>query len=329
MADTLASESTQQPGHAVADTPGHKVFAGNLPYSVTDESLRQFFAVVSDDIISAQVITRGTRSAGYGFVTVNTLQAAQKACETLDKYELEGRQVLVEIAKPADQKDKERSERRANRRTGRARGRAPPGEVTEAEASGEADKADQTQTDASAATDGKKKPKKKRFNKKKREATNAEADADQSHTVNREGAADEARDVQKKPKFQKAKRPQRPAGEDPIGEPSKNMLFVANLGFGVDDAGLTSLFTDVGINVVTARIVRKRWGKPRKSKGFGFVDVGDEEQQKKAIAALQGKEVEGRQIAVKVAVNAFKDEEDAGAVDGTGEESPDVVVVAQ
>ncbi len=85
------------------------------------------------------------------------------------------------------------------------------------------------------------------------------------------------------------------------------MLFVANLGFNIDDAGLAALFTEAGINVKSARIVRRRWGKPRKSKGYGFVDVGDEAEQKKALEALQGKEVGGRAIAVKIAVNPLND----------------------
>lgn len=92
------------------------------------------------------------------------------------------------------------------------------------------------------------------------------------------------------------------------------MLFVANLGFSVDDAGLSALFTEAGISVVSARIVRRRWGQPRKSKGYGFVDVGGEAEQQKAIAALEGKEVGGRAIAVKVAVNTpHEDFEEAGA----------------
>jgi len=98
------------------------------------------------------------------------------------------------------------------------------------------------------------------------------------------------------------------------------MLFVANLGFSVDDAGLSALFTEAGISVVSARIVRRRWGQPRKSKGYGFVDVGNAEEQKKAIAALEGKEIGGRAIAVKVAVNTPHDETDeagaASAADG-------------
>jgi len=116
-------------------------------------------------------------------------------------------------------------------------------------------------------------------------------------------------DTEKKARKAKTPRVPRPAGEAPEGEPSKNMLFVANLGFSVDDAGLTALFTDVGVTVVSARIVRKRWGQPRRSKGFGFVDVGDEEGQKKAIELLDGKDIDGRPIAVKVAVNAPPAEE--------------------
>jgi RNA recognition motif-containing protein len=86
------------------------------------------------------------------------------------------------------------------------------------------------------------------------------------------------------------------------------MLFVANLGFAVDDAGLSALFTEAGINVISARIVRRRWGQPRKSKGYGFVDVGNEAEQIKAMAALEGKDIAGRPIAVKIAVNPPHDE---------------------
>lgn len=97
------------------------------------------------------------------------------------------------------------------------------------------------------------------------------------------------------------------------------MLFVANLGFSVDDAALSELFTTAGITVVSARVVRRRWG-GRRSKGYGFVDVGSEEEQKKALELLQGKDVGGREIAVKIAVNAQDKEDeaaDSGAVPST------------
>lgn len=132
-----------------------------------------------------------------------------------------------------------------------------------------------------------------------------------------EGApASEGAEGEKKPRARKPRtpRPQRPAGEEPAGEPSKTHLFIANLGFTITDEELSAIFTDAGVHVNSARIVRRRWGKPRKSKGFGFVDVGSEEEQAKGIELLNGKEIGGRPIAVKVAVNSQHedDEEEEG-----------------
>ena len=104
------------------------------------------------------------------------------------------------------------------------------------------------------------------------------------------------------------------------------MLFVANLGFSIDDVALAALFTEAGINVLSARIVRRQYGRPRRSKGYGFVDVGDESEQRKAIEVLEGKEVGGRPIAVKIAVNAQAREAKVDAV--TEEGTPEVAIVA-
>lgn len=305
MSDAQAALVTEDGLSPVAqeEAPGFKVFAGNLAYSTTDEGLKAFFAPVASDILSAQVILRGTRSAGYGFVALATAEAAQKAVDALDKQELDGRPVIVEIAKPSDQKDKEKKEKKAKRRPGRRGSKAVPGEVSEAEANGEPPKVESPAAPESGEAAKPKKKKKKSARKAKR--TDAEAAADGAgDTPAPEGEATPEASA-KKPRAKKPRtpRPARPAGEDPAGEPSKTMLFVANLGFSVDDAGLSALFTEAGINVVSARIVRRRWGQPRKSKGYGFVDVGGEEEQQKAIAALDGKDVGGRPIAVKVAVN--------------------------
>ena len=104
------------------------------------------------------MIYRGTRSAGYGFVALATEAAAQKAIELLNKKEFEGRPIIVEIAKPAEQKEKDASERKAKRRVGRRGSKAVPGEVTEAEANGEVEKP--STADEAAGKEGK--PKKKR-----------------------------------------------------------------------------------------------------------------------------------------------------------------------
>ncbi|EJD53893.1 RNA-binding domain-containing protein [Auricularia subglabra TFB-10046 SS5] len=307
MSDAAAPAPVPQ--NTVEETPGHKVFAGNLAYSTTDEGLKAFFAPVQSDVLSAQVIQRGTRSAGYGFVAFATAEAAENAVALLNKKELDGREVIIEIAKPAEQKDKERTERRANKKAGRRGGKAPAGEVTDAEANGDAAKADATKPEGEAAAPKPKKKKAPRKKKSKAAAEGAAAAPDAAAATDGTTPAAPAAEGDKAPKKKTPKAPRkpkvvRPAGEAPEGEPSKNMLFVANLGFTIDDAGLAQLFTDAGIKCNSARVVRRRWGQPRKSKGYGFVDVGSEEEQKKAITALQGKEVAGREIAVKIAVDS-------------------------
>jgi RNA recognition motif-containing protein len=319
MSDAPAAAVTTENGAPTvaqnqAEEVGHKVFAGNLAYSTTDEGLKTFFAAAVSDIISATVIMRGTRSAGYGFVALPTLEAAEKAVAALDKTELDGRQIIVEVAKPADQKDKEKKEKKQKRRTGRRGGKAVPGEVTEAEANGNADEAP-----AAGGTDEAAKPKKKKKKSPRKPKVKADGDAAAAPAPAEGDEAAAAKAA--RPRKTRTPRPPRPAGEDPVGEPSKNMLFVANLGFNIDEAGLQTLFTDAGINVVSARVVRRSYGKPRKSKGYGFVDVGNEEEQKKAIAALDGKDLEGRNIAVKVAVNT--PQEDEGSAPAAAETKAD------
>lgn len=43
---------------------------------------------------------------------------------------------------------------------------------------------------------------------------------------------------------------------------------------------------------------------PRKGRGFGFVSLESEEMQQKAVAEMNGREIEGREIAVKVAIDS-------------------------
>lgn len=51
-------------------------------------------------------------------------------------------------------------------------------------------------------------------------------------------------------------------------------------------------------------------GEPRKGRGFGFVTLGSEELQQKACNEMNGKEIEGREIAVKVAIDSPGKEDD-------------------
>jgi len=320
MSDALAAPVTEQgvpPVTQSEEVSSFKVFVGNLAYSTTDEGLMTFFEPVQSDIISAQVILRGSRSAGYGFVALSTAEAAQKAVELLDKQQLDDRQIIVEIAKPADQKERERKDRKPRRRSGRRGSKPVTGEVTEAEANGEAKPEDAPPAEGEST---KPKKKKKKYTRKPR-VTVAATDGETE-------PAAPAEDGESKPaRKRRPLRPHRATGDEPQGEPSKSVLFVANLGFSIDDVALSDLFTEAGINVVSARIVRRQYGRPRKSKGYGFVEVGNEDEQKKAIAALEGKEVEGRPIAVKIAVNAHSEEvkEEEPVVEEEG--TPEVATV--
>ena len=58
-------------------------------------------------------------------------------------------------------------------------------------------------------------------------------------------------------------------------------------------------------------------GEARKGRGFGFVTLASEEMQQKAVTEMNGKEIEGREIAVKVAIDSpDKTDEEANAPEG-------------
>jgi hypothetical protein len=82
------------------------------------------------------------------------------------------------------------------------------------------------------------------------------------------------------------------------GEPSKTVVFVANLPFSIDDDGLKNIFKKY--NVTSAHVIRHHAN--GRSKGFGFVELSDEEEQKKALEGLKNVESEGRALVIKVAL---------------------------
>jgi len=79
----------------------NKVFVGNLPYSVTDDTLGQFFAEVGEVVEAVVIMDRQSgRSKGFGFVTFAEAAAAAKAIEELNGKEMEGREIIVNEARP-------------------------------------------------------------------------------------------------------------------------------------------------------------------------------------------------------------------------------------
>lgn len=72
-------------------------------------------------------------------------------------------------------------------------------------------------------------------------------------------------------------------------------IYVSNLSFNVQDEDLRSFFTPYG-EVTSAKVINDKF--TGKSKGFGFVEMSDNEAAKKAIAELDQATVEGRSIKV-------------------------------
>jgi len=80
---------------------GRKLYVGNLPYSATEQSLREAFSA-SGTVDSVSLITdRDTgQSKGFGFVEMGTDQEAQAATQAMNGQMLDGRQIKVNEAKP-------------------------------------------------------------------------------------------------------------------------------------------------------------------------------------------------------------------------------------
>ena len=75
-------------------------------------------------------------------------------------------------------------------------------------------------------------------------------------------------------------------------------LFVGSLSYSVNDDQLKDAFAAAG-TVVSAKVIIDR--ETGRSKGFGFVEMSSDEEAKRAIDMLNGKEIEGRAVAVSEA----------------------------
>jgi len=75
-------------------------------------------------------------------------------------------------------------------------------------------------------------------------------------------------------------------------------IYVGNLSFRTDDQELNEVFSEYG-EVSSAKVVIDR--ESDRSRGFGFVEMDNDDEAKAAIAALDGAEVSGRNLRVNEA----------------------------
>lgn len=82
-----------------------KLYVGGLSYSTTDDGLQQAFAQAGNVVSAQVVIDRMTgRSRGFGFVEMDTKEAADAAIELWNGKELEGRTITVNEARPREER---------------------------------------------------------------------------------------------------------------------------------------------------------------------------------------------------------------------------------
>ncbi|HPL01666.1 MAG TPA: hypothetical protein PLE96_01805 [bacterium] len=85
-----------------------KLYVGNLPFSVDNAKLGEVFSAIEGvEVVEAVVITdkfNEGRSKGFGFVTVADADQAQKAIEAMNGADLDGRKIVVNVARPRAEK---------------------------------------------------------------------------------------------------------------------------------------------------------------------------------------------------------------------------------
>ncbi|KAL9045715.1 MAG: hypothetical protein Q9214_001289 [Letrouitia sp. 1 TL-2023] len=277
---------------------GRRLYIGNLAYATSEGELKEFFTGFSIESTSIPTNPRTTRPVGYAFVDLSTADEAQKAIIELSGKEILDRKVSVQLArKPETAAEKaeavasggegvsgnEGRRRASGRGRGRGRGRGGRG--------GRGGRSRQANTNGPTNVPGQVAP--------------------LTETTNESAVVETVADgTEAKPRSPRQPR-QRGPPED--GIPSKNKVMVANLPYNLSEDKLKELFADyqpsaakIALRPIPRFMVKKLQarGEPRKGRGFGFVSLASEELQQRAVSEMNGKEVEGREIAVKVAIDS-------------------------
>jgi len=273
-----------------------KVFVGNLSFATKENELAKEFEN-SGKVISANIITRGPRSLGYGFVEMDNENDAENAVKLLNKKEIDGRPINVEVAKPREEgADGERGNTGTRGGRGRGRGRGSRGGFRGGNSRGD-------RGDGGIG---------RRF--RRREGSDNEEGEQDGGEGGRGGFRGGrgrggrgfrgSRGGGRGGSF----RPRRDERSDENRTPSQTTLFVANLPFSLEDDGFGNILKEGTLAFKSAHVVKKKSGR---SKGFGFIEFENETDQQKALTALNNKNIEGRELVVKVALTEIKSEEGA------------------
>ena len=86
-----------------------KLYVGNLPWSVNEQSLKDMFSPFGEITEVVIISDRYTgRSKGFGFVTFANEADAEKAIAEMAEKEIEGRKIMVNVARPREERSNQR-----------------------------------------------------------------------------------------------------------------------------------------------------------------------------------------------------------------------------
>ncbi|BFZ65337.1 hypothetical protein YB2330_006503 [Saitoella coloradoensis] len=310
---------------AVGASP--KVFFGNLAFKTTQAELRE---LVSPIAVPTKVFLpfKNRRPLGYAFLTFATEEDADRIVSEFEGREIAGRKVHVDKAKISQ--TRKRSDKPAEGEENKDVAINVPGQadaLVNADENAAVEGA-HAEADATAPTKAPRKRKNRKNNKKKSSTTatangssegEGEQTGDEASTTKKEipeGAVEDGtQQLNNTASTQKTKKPKTPKQKGPpTGLPSGTTAFVANLPYDYTSTQLLALFTahshpplsaSVPPRPVPSHIAKKiaERGESRRGRGFGFVVFEESEAQGRAVEGMNGVEVEGRKISVKVAID--------------------------
>lgn len=285
MSQTANPQTTEV---AKPERVGYKDFIGNLSYKTNEEQLKQAFASCGE-VLSVNIITRGSRSLGYGFVEFGTEDAARNAVTVMNKKPIDGREINVELANPRAEGDARKPQvRRGGYRGGGYRGGGGGG-ARGYPAGGRGGRGGRGAGYGGRSFRGRPGPGFRGGFPRGGRGRGGRGSFSPKGSSGGPVAGYNNRRPRQAPRL--------PA---PERQPSKTTLFVANLPFSVTDADLQELFKDFKIK--SAHVVKQR--RSERSKGFGFVELENEADQQKAMDAVNKKSIGGRELTVRVALTA-------------------------
>ena len=98
------------------------IYVANLNYSVNNQNLRELFSAYGEVVSAKVIVDRETgQSKGYGFVEMPNDEEGQRAIDSLNQSEYEGKVVKVSVARPRAEKPQDNRGRFNRERTGQGK----------------------------------------------------------------------------------------------------------------------------------------------------------------------------------------------------------------